>query len=161
MVKVLFRRPCHVPPYLINGEGGSNNIVRRLTSILWLYVSTRRSSTLPWECIVFHSARSTYVVSVGYSSGKRRRDASDEGGGGVRFLSPTHLCSRGNGPRRRPASHEVAGGEGASSLVGQVPPAPRALCCCQTVVLSFPVTSWRFFVPCPDRDGDALDHLDG
>jgi len=24
MVKVLFRRPCHVPPCLINGEGGSN-----------------------------------------------------------------------------------------------------------------------------------------
>ena len=23
MVKVLFRRPCHVPPCLINGEGGS------------------------------------------------------------------------------------------------------------------------------------------
>ena len=24
MVKVLFRRPCHIPPCLINGEGGSN-----------------------------------------------------------------------------------------------------------------------------------------
>ena len=24
MVKVLFRRPCHVPPCLINGEGGSS-----------------------------------------------------------------------------------------------------------------------------------------
>ena len=23
MVKMLFRRPCHVPPCLINGEGGS------------------------------------------------------------------------------------------------------------------------------------------
>ena len=25
MVKVLFRRPCHVPPCLINGEGGSSS----------------------------------------------------------------------------------------------------------------------------------------
>ena len=25
MVKVLFRRPCHVPPCLINGEGGSTS----------------------------------------------------------------------------------------------------------------------------------------
>ena len=26
MVKVLFRRPCHVPPCLINGEGGSSTL---------------------------------------------------------------------------------------------------------------------------------------
>jgi len=25
---VLFRRPCHVPPCLINGEGGSTLLVR-------------------------------------------------------------------------------------------------------------------------------------
>ena len=27
MVKVLFRRPCHVPPCLINGEGGSKTVL--------------------------------------------------------------------------------------------------------------------------------------
>ena len=29
MVKVLFRRPCHVPPCLINGEGGSKRQERK------------------------------------------------------------------------------------------------------------------------------------
>ena len=46
MVKVLFRRPCHVPPCLINGEGGSTtkalelrqNRVKKLCGMMLLYV---------------------------------------------------------------------------------------------------------------------------
>ena len=36
MVKVLFRRPCHVPPCLINGEGGS--IIKGYTLLMVILI---------------------------------------------------------------------------------------------------------------------------
>ena len=56
MVKVSFGRPCHVPPCLINEEGGSSNLeffrppphtLGKKWSLLWLFENAHRNILHP------------------------------------------------------------------------------------------------------------------
>ena len=44
MVKVLFRRPCHVPPCLINREGGSNYSLIRFIRFVSPFTDSSRNT---------------------------------------------------------------------------------------------------------------------